>query len=75
MAQNLVELMAGLVRPGWRWDFWAAALTHDELGLFVRPDRLVALNITDDQGLQAALCDWEIRAITGRDGGLPPSPG
>ncbi len=71
MSESLVELMAGLVRRGWRWDFWSAALVNDELHLLVRPDQLWPLDIRDDASLQAALSQYEAQARS-RGSSSPP---
>lgn len=67
MSESLVELMAGVVRPGWRWDFWSASLVHDDLQLFVRPDQLWRFDIRDDVALQAVLSQHEAQARSKRD--------
>ena len=62
MPTNLIQLMARVERPGWKWNPWKGVLEHHELHLTISVGSLAEHSVADEFALQVILVRHELRA-------------
>ena len=63
MPTSIIQLMATVERPGWKWNPWKGVLEHRELRLTISVGSLAKHSVADEFALQAVLVSHELRAV------------